>query len=67
MEGKEKRLQPRVEIKWSVTVLTSEEAMQGETKQPKPSQNRLEFPCHYNLPTAAIPSVAGENNHLTAV
>jgi hypothetical protein len=32
MEGKERRLQPRVEVKWPVTMLTSEGAIQGETR-----------------------------------
>ena len=32
MEGKEKRLQPRVEVRWPVTRLTSEGAIQGETR-----------------------------------
>jgi tartrate dehydratase beta subunit/fumarate hydratase class I family protein len=32
MNGKERRLQPRVEVSWPVTLLTSEGAIQGETK-----------------------------------
>jgi hypothetical protein len=32
MDGSERRLQPRVEVKWPVTMLTSEGAMKGETK-----------------------------------
>ena len=32
MEGKERRLQPRVEVKWPVTMLTSEGAIRGETR-----------------------------------
>ena len=32
MDGRERRLQPRVEVSWPVTMLTSEGAMQGETK-----------------------------------
>ena len=32
MEGEERRVQPRVEVKWPVTMLTSEGAIQGETR-----------------------------------
>jgi len=32
MNGRERRLQPRVEVRWPVTLLTSEGAIQGETK-----------------------------------
>jgi hypothetical protein len=32
MDGRERRLQPRVEVKWPVTMLTSEGAIKGETK-----------------------------------
>lgn len=32
MDGRERRLQPRVEVRWPVTMLTSEGAIQGETK-----------------------------------
>lgn len=32
MDGRERRLQPRVEVRWPVTMLTSEGAMRGETK-----------------------------------
>ncbi len=32
MDGKERRLQPRVEVRWPVTMLTSEGAIAGETK-----------------------------------
>jgi hypothetical protein len=32
MEGKERRLQPRVEVTWPVTMLTSEGAIRGETR-----------------------------------
>jgi hypothetical protein len=32
MDGRERRLQPRVEVKWPVTMLTSEGSIQGETK-----------------------------------
>ena len=32
MEGKERRLQPRVEVRWPVTLLTSEGAISGETR-----------------------------------
>jgi len=32
MEGQERRLQPRVDVKWPVTMLTSEGAIQGETR-----------------------------------
>ena len=32
MDGRERRLQPRVEVTWPVTMLTSEGAIKGETK-----------------------------------
>jgi hypothetical protein len=32
MDGRERRLQPRVEVRWPVTMLTSEGSMQGETR-----------------------------------
>ena len=32
MEEKERRLQPRVEVRWPVTLLTSEGAISGETR-----------------------------------
>ena len=32
MTGKERRLQPRVEVSWPVTMLTSEGPIHGETK-----------------------------------
>jgi hypothetical protein len=32
MDGRERRLQPRVEVKWPVSLLTSEGSIQGETK-----------------------------------
>ena len=32
MDGRERRLQPRVEVKWPVTMLTSEGAIKGETR-----------------------------------
>ena len=32
MDNIERRLQPRVEVKWPVTMLTSEGAIKGETK-----------------------------------
>jgi hypothetical protein len=32
MDGKERRLQPRVEVRWPVTMLTSEGSIKGETK-----------------------------------
>ncbi len=32
MDGRERRLQPRVEVRWPVSMLTSEGSMQGETR-----------------------------------
>ena len=32
MDGGERRLRPRVEVRWPVTMLTSEGSMQGETR-----------------------------------
>jgi hypothetical protein len=32
MDGRERRLQPRVEVRWPVTLLTSEGSVQGETR-----------------------------------
>ena len=32
MDGRERRLQPRVEVSWPVTMLTSEGSIQGETR-----------------------------------
>ena len=32
MDGRERRLRPRVEVRWPVTMLTSEGSMQGETR-----------------------------------
>jgi hypothetical protein len=68
MNGRERRLQPRVEVSWPVTLLTSEGAIQGETKDismqgafiycDKPVSLCERFVLSVKAPTASMQVVA---------